>query len=65
MDFDGTWVLLALVKLFAHQLRQHLVDSKIGQERVVVLQQLALILELLEVALELVEANHFRDAWDV
>ena len=65
MYFDRTWVLLALVKLFAQQLGQHLVDSEIGQERIVVLQQLTLVLELLEIALQLVETNHFRDARDI
>ena len=65
MELDGAWVLFALVELFSEQLRQHFVYSQVGQKAIVVLKQLALVLELLKVALKLVVADDFSDAWDV
>ena len=65
MEFDWTGVLLSLVKLLAHQLWQHFVYSEVSQKRVIILQELPLVLELFEVALEFVEADNFGDARDV
>ena len=65
MQFDGTWVPLSLIKLLAHQLRQHFVHSDVSQKRVIILQKLSFVLELFEVALKFVVADHFGDARNV
>ena len=38
VEFDWTGVFLALIEFFAEALGEHLVDSKVGQEGVVVFQ---------------------------
>lgn len=65
VQLDRAGVALALVEFFAHELGEHLVHSQVRQEAIVLFQQLPLVLVLLEVSLQLVEANHFRDAGDV
>jgi len=65
VDFNGAWVLLALVKLLAHELGEHLVDAQVREEGVVLLEQQALVLELSEITLQFVEPNHFCDRWDL
>lgn len=62
MKLDGAWVLLALIEFFAHELGQHFVDAQVGEERIVVLKKLSLVLELLEIAPKLVDTNHLSDA---
>jgi len=62
VKLDRAWVLLALVEFFAHELGQHFVDAHIGEERIVVLKKLSLVLELLEIALKFVDTNHLSDA---
>lgn len=53
MELQRAGVALLLVKLFAQELRKHLVDPDISEEEVIVREQLALVLVLLEVLFEL------------
>ena len=64
MQFDWAWVLLLLVEFLSQELRKHLVNSKICQEGIILFEKRPFILELLEVALQLVKADDFGDARD-
>jgi len=64
VELDWAWELLLFVEFFAEAFGQHLVDADVGEEAVIVLEERASILVLLEVSLELVVANHFGNGWD-
>jgi len=63
MELQRTGVALLLIELFAQELGEHLVDSEIGEEEVVVREELAFVLVLLEVLLQLRDTDDLGNAW--
>jgi hypothetical protein len=58
-------ILLLGIELFSKELREHLINAEVRQEEIVVGKELALILVLLEVLLQLGDAYDFGYAWDL
>jgi hypothetical protein len=65
VDLDWNRVLLVSVELIAELLWKHFVDSQVSEESIVLLTKGSLVLELVVVALKLIEADHLSDARDV
>lgn len=64
MDLNWNGKLLLGVELLTQELGQHLVDPQVTQKSVVLLQELSFIFILFEVALQLVDPDHFGNAGD-
>ena len=64
MHFDWTWICFLLIEFFAKHIWQHLVDSDISKEDIIISQKLSLIFELMEVTFQSIKSNHFSNAWN-
>jgi len=65
MEFNRTWKLLFIIKLFAKALRKQFVNSNVCQKSVVLFQERPFVFECFEFFLEFVVSNHFCDLRDL
>lgn len=64
MNLNWAWICFFLIKLFTEHVRQHLVNSNISQEDIIISQKLSFIFKLMEITLQSIETNNFSDTWN-
>lgn len=65
MKLDWAWKLLFFIKLFTEMFRKHLVDAYVCEESIILLKKRALVLVLLILSPQLIQANYFGDLWNI